>query len=296
MSNHPSRPRCLAALAALLVAPACWADSVSGQFQLGSTVMKPAEVAAFRIRNEFNPREYTTYVMLTTLPVQREAIAKDTDPYTTAINDDAVRDADYLAFHVDGKNVVGMNAHVGGTQYLDSSGTIMGDKGSLVATCTSNTVERVACTVKSAKPVKTGDDASWAVDVSFDSAVLSRTPGKPLPKDGGEPGKVLLQLVEAARGDDLGKIIALLAPGEAEDYQRDYNTPEENLESAKQMFEFTLPKQPKITGGELTDENTALVEVEGVPYPGSRVLYIVTMQRTDGRWGYLGSQRAGMLD
>ena len=282
-------------LATLMVPAAALADSVSGQFELGDTVVKPTEVAAFRVRDQFNPRAFTTYVMLTTRPVDRETIAKDTDPYATAINDEAVRDADYLAFHVDADATVGMNAHVGGTQYIDSSGKIMGSKGSLAANCSQNTVERIACTVKSAKPVKTSDGA-WAVDVSFDSAVLARVPGKPLPKDGGEPGKALLALVEAAKGDDLAKIIAQLAPGEAEDYQRDYNTPAENLASAKQMFEFTLPKQPQITGGELIDENTALLEVEGVPYAGSRVLYLVTMLRTDGRWGYSGSQQAGMLD
>ena len=290
-----TRTPLLAALAGLAIAPGAWADSVSGQFTLGGNSVKPAEVAAFRVRDQFNPREFTTYVMLTATPVDKATIAKDTDPYTTAINDEAVRDADYLAFHVDADGTVGMNAHVGGTQYIDSSGKIMGSKGALAATCSTNTPERVACTVKNAKPVKTSD-GEWAVDVSFDSAVLSRAPGKPLPKDGGEPGKVLLALVEAAKGDDLAKIIALLAPGEAEDYQRDYNTPAENLASAKQMFEFTLPKKPKITGGELIDENNALVEVEGEPHEGMRMLYLVTMQRTDGRWGYLGSQQAGMLD
>jgi hypothetical protein len=295
MTSLSLRTSLFAAVAALLVAPPGHADSVSGHFELDGKSLAPTEVAAFRVRDQFNAREFTTYVMLTTQPVDREAIAKDTDPYTTAINDEAVRDADYLSFHVDAGGTASMNAHVGGTQYIDSSGKIMGATGGLVATCSTNTPERVACNVKSAKPVKTMDGEAWTVDVSFDSAVLSRAPGKPLPKDGGEPGKVFLGLVEAAKGNDLGKIVALLAPSEAEDYQRDYNTPEENLASAKQMFEFTLPKQPKITGGELPDADTALLEVEGVPYEGSRVLYIVTLQRTGGRWGYLSSNQAGML-
>ena len=285
-----------AALIGLAAADFCHADSVSGQFELGGKVMKPTDVAAFRIRDQFNAREFTTYVMLTTKPVDREAIAKDTDPYTTAINDEAVSDADYLAFHVDPDNKVGVNAHVDGVQYIDSSGKIMGQPGSLVALCKSNTPARVTCSVKTAKPVKSMDGPTWSLDVQFDAEVLARTPGKPLPKDGGEPGKAFKAFAAAAAGDDLDQILALLVPSEAEDYQDDYNTKEENLASAKQMFGFTVPKQPKITGGELVDDDTAILEVEGSPYEGSRFLYLVTMQRHDGRWLYEMSQQAGMLD
>jgi hypothetical protein len=241
MTASALRHAIAAGLAGLLFAQAASADSVSGQFELDGKALTPSEVAAFRIRDQFNPREFITYVMLTTRPVQREAIAADSDPYTAAINDDAAMHADYLAFFVRANGETSMN-------------------------------------------------------VSFDSAVLSRPAGKPLPKDGGEPGQTLLALVAAAQGDDLSKIIALLTPGEAEDYQRDYNTPEENLANAKQMFDFTLPKQPKITGGELLDDNTALLEVEGVPYEGTRILYLVRIERHDGRWGYASSQRVGMLD
>jgi hypothetical protein len=271
------------------------ADSVGGQFVLGANALKPTEVAAFRIRDQFNPRQFETYVMLTTQPVNRDAISKDTDPYTTAINDDAVRDADYLAFTVSSDGKVSMNAHVGGTQYIDSSGKIMGQKGSLVASCSSNTSTRVACSIKVDKPVKAMDSPAWSVDVQFDSAVLSRAAGKPIAKDGGEPGKAFLALVGAAQGDDLAKIIALLAPGEAEDYQRDYNTPEDNLSNAKSTLGFQLPKKPKITGGEFTDDDTALLEVEGVPYEDGRMLYIVEMLRSDGRWGFSSARIVGML-
>ncbi len=271
------------------------ADSVSGQFALGDNTLKPTEVAAFRIRDQFNPRQFETYVMLTTQPVNREAIGKNTDPYTTAINDDAVRDADYLAFTIGSDGEVGMNAHVGGTQYIDSSGKIMGQKGSLVASCSSNTTERVSCSVQVAKPVKSMDGPTWSVDVNFDSAILSRAPGKPIAKDGGDPGKAFLALVAAAQGDDLAKILALLAPGEAEDYQRDYNTPEENLKDAKTTLGFRLPKKPKITSGELLNDDTAQLEVEGVPYEDGKMLYLVEMLRTDGKWGFNSASVAGML-
>lgn len=271
------------------------ADSVSGQFALAGKALKPTEVAAFRIRDQFNPRLFQTYVMLTTQPVDREAIGKDTDPYAVAINDKAVQDADYLSISVAGDGKTSLNAHVGGTQYLDSSGMIMGEPGSLIVNCTANTTEHVACNVKVAKPVKLMDGTTWTMDVNFDSAVLSRPAGKPIAKNGGEPGKVFLALVAAAQGNDLGKIIALLSPGEAEDYQRDYNTPEENLSEAKSTLGFQLPKQPKITGGELINDDTAILEVEGVPYEDGKMLYLVEMHRTDGHWGFDSAHSVGML-
>lgn len=288
--------RCmLLVLANAALSHAVLADSVSGTFKLGDQVLKPTEVAAFRVRDQFNPRQRETYVMLTTKAVNREAIAKDSDPYAMAINDDAVRDADYLSLSVEASGKVTMNAHVGGTQYLDSSGEIMHQPGSLIANCTTNTPERVACSVKVAAPVKSMDGPAWTIDVTFDTAILSRPAGKPVAKDGGEPGKAFLALVAAAQGNDLGKILALLTPGQAEDYQRDYNTPEENLESAKSTLGYQLPKKPKVTGGEMPDDNTALLEVEGVPYEDGKMLYIVEMQRTDGHWGFSSAHIAGML-
>ena len=62
------------------------------------------------------------------------------------------------------------------------------------------------------------------------------------------------------------------------------------------MLNLTLPKQPRITGGELLDDNIALLEVEGVPNPGMRMLYLVRLERHEGRWGYAYSTPVGMLD
>lgn len=271
------------------------ADGVSGTFNLDGKDMLPTHVAAFRVRDQFNPREFETYVMLTANPVDRAAISASIDPYTTAINDPAVMHDDYLALSVKANGEVGLNAHVGGTQYIDSSGKVMMQQGSLVATCTGNTTTQVACSVKTLKPVKTMDGPSWTIDVTFDSVVSGRAPGKPVAKGGGEPGTAFLALVAAAQGDDLAKITALLTPDEAADYARDYNTPEENLAEAKSTLGFQLPKQPKITGGEMLGEDTALLEVEGVPYADGKMLYLVEMQRHDGRWGFSGAHVAGML-
>ncbi len=271
------------------------AGPVSGQFVLDGKTVPVREVAAFRMRDQFNPRTLETHVMLTAKPVNRAAIAAALDPYTAAINDPAVLDADYIAFSVRTNGETSVNAHVGGTQYIDTSGTIMGQPGSLVANCRENTPTRIACSVKTAKPVKTMDGPTWSMDLTFEADVLSRAPGKPLPKDGGAPGKALLDLRAAIGGKDLAKILALLTPGEAKSYQEDWRTPAENLASAKDILDAQLPKKPKITGGELLADDRAVLEVEGVPYENGRMLYLIEMRLVNGHWVYEQSGVAGML-
>jgi len=272
------------------------AGTVSGQFVLGGKPFKPTEVAAFRIRDQFNPREFETYVMLTTKPVDKAKIKASLDPYTTAINDPAVsgRTNDYIALSVHPNGTTSINAHIGGVQYVDTSGKMMGQQGSLHAGCKENGLTRVACSVE-AKDVKTMDGPSWTVDVTFESDVYSRPPGKSMAKDGEAPGKALLALRTAAAGNDLAKILALVTPARAKSYNEDYNTPAENLKSTKETLDMTLPKQPKITGGEWLSDDSALLEVEGKPFPSSRMLYLVEMQRVNGKWLFAQASPAGLL-
>ena len=279
-----------------LVSMSVQAAAVTGDFTLGGKPLKPAEVAAFRIRDQFAPREFETYVMLTTRPVDKQKISGSLDAYATAINDPAVSgQADYIALsvHKDGKTTV--NAHVGGVQYVDSSGTIMGQQGSLSATCKENTPARVACTVKTMKEVKPADGSGWTLDVSFDSDVLMRPVGKPMGANGEAPGKALFALRTAIAGNDLGKLLALLTPETGKRYNEDYNTPEENLKSAKEILDVRVPKQPKITGGEWLADDHALLEVEGMPFPNSRMLYLVEMRRVGEKWVYDDATPVGML-
>jgi hypothetical protein len=274
---------------------AAYANSFSGQFVLDGKTVPMHEVAAFRVRDQFNPRTVETYVMLTAKPVDRAAISAAIDPYAVAINDPAVRDDDYLAFSVRANGETSVNAHVGGTQYLDTSGTIMGQRGSLIASCRENTPARIACSVKTAKPVKPMDGPAWSMDLSFEADVLSRRPGKPLAKDGEAPGKALLALRAAVGGNDLAKILPLLTPEQAKSYQEDWRTPAENLASAKEILDIRLPKKPTITGGELVADDHAVLEVEGVPYENGHMLYLVEMRLVNGHWVYEQSSVAGML-
>lgn len=282
------------ALSAAMAGPAMAAD-VQGSFVLDGKALQPSEAAAFRIRDQADPRQYETYVMLTTTPVDRAHIAAAIDPYSAAINDKAVRGVDYLAFSIDADGRTGMNAHVGGVQYLDTSGNMMGMQGALISKCTENGT-RIECTVKTDKPVTTPSGPSWTLNVRFATEVSVRKPGTALAKDGAAPGKAFLQLVAAVGASDLARILALLPPDEAENYRVDWQTPEENLESAKESLGFHLPKNPRITGGELVSNDEAVLEVEGVPFEDAKMLYLVRMRQIDGRWLYDRTTVAGILD
>jgi len=294
--RFPKRPLlALLAVASTGLSAPVLADSVSGRFELEGKAVEPAHVAAFRIRDQSDPYQHMTYVMLTASPVQRDAIAAATDPYAVAINDPAASGTDYLSFSVDGSGEVQINARVDGVQYVDSSGRIMGQQGSLSADCTSNTAERVVCTVRTTKPVKTMSGPTWTLDVSFDSEVRGRKPGKPVARGGGDPGKALMALVQALDGDDLDAILALLSAGRGEMFRASYNTPEENLVSAKSFLDHTVPKQPKIASGEHLADDHVILEVEGTPYEDTRMLYLVEMKREEGRWVMDASRVAGFL-
>jgi hypothetical protein len=295
MTATPPAAACLVFAAVAWLAPPAAAQTVTGEFTLGGTTLRPKHVAAFRVRDPNAPRTIVTYVMLTLTPVDTARIAADLDPYATAINDPAVMRADYLALHVTASGEARLNAHVKDTQYLDATVPAMGMPPGLAATCTENTPTRIACTVKTPKPVKPVDGPSWTLDVTFAAAVASRAPGTPMPAGGGPAGEALLALVQAVGGTELAGILARMTPDQARSYQADYNTPAENLASAKDVLGVRLPKQPRITGGELLAPDRALLEVEGTPFPGTTMLYVVEMRQLDGAWRYASSSTAGIL-
>jgi len=158
MSNALPRAACTV-LFAILASPAL-AGTVSGVFTTKGEQFKPAHVTAFRTGDD-------TTVMLSANALDGKSIAKSSDPYFSAINDPAVHGLDFITFTVNGKGIVQMNATLDQVQNIDSSGSLFGTQGSLVANCTANTKEHVACHVSSAGNPK------WTLDNTFDSTVFS---------------------------------------------------------------------------------------------------------------------------
>lgn len=271
------------------------AGPVTGEFVIDGRVLPTAHVVAYRVRDFSDARRYSTHVMLTARPVDREAIANADDPRTTAINDEAVANDDFITFLVDPDGKVSMNASVGGVQYLDSSGLIMGERGSLVAECQDNTAQRIACAIRTAEPVKSLDGPTWSMDLRFDTGIVSSPTASPLPADGGAAGRAFDALMTALQEASLEAILAGLVPEQAGYYSADYLPEADRLDSVRNLFEYSLPKQAKVTGGTQLNAETAMLEVEGMADGDTRMLYAVRMEQHAGRWGYASSRVLGLL-
>jgi hypothetical protein len=270
-------------------------ESVQGQFLIGGKKVAIAKVSAFRTRDGLNARNFETLVLLTPVAINADAIKNELDPYVAAINDLDLNDTDYVQFSVQADDVVRMNAKIGGVQYLDTSGKMVGWVGSLKATCSVNTAEHVTCEVATLKPIKSMDGPTWETKFSFDAPVLSRARGGAIAAGGGEAGKALLALFAAHKAKNKTALLAQLSAEDAADYSADWRTPEENLKALVERFDWSLPKKPKIISGEQVDAQTVLLEVEGVPYDNVKMLYLVKMHKVDGNWRFDSNTTLGML-
>ena len=172
MATIAFRKWCLPLL--LAISAPVLADSVSGQFALDGKPLKPNEVAAFRVADDFHPGKMSTLVMLTATAVNKAAIAKSSMPESAAINDPATQKTDFIQVFVsdDSDGLVSVNATLGGVQYADS--TRMG----LVASCMTKTPAHIACTIKTNGPVKLMDGKTYVFDLAFDSTVTAKTAEK----------------------------------------------------------------------------------------------------------------------
>lgn len=278
-----------------LATTAARADSVSGQFELDGKLLAPNEVAAFRVRNQTSPRDFETYVLLTTKAVNRELIRVSVDPRAQAHNDEAVIRGDVIALHVQANDKITLKTRFSGKQYVDSSAALPGQPPVLVASCSVNSAVRVACRVSTDKVVSAALAQAWSVNLSFDTAVLTHAVGKPLPRDGGAPGDALRALVAGLNGNDFDAILALLSEGAAVDFQESWRSPAENLKVARTVLGKTMPQRPLVTGGELWTNDHAVLEVEGTTSQGIKLLYLVEMRRVHGQWVFDSSRSVGTL-
>lgn len=82
----------------------------------------------------------------------------------------------------------------------------------------------------------------------------------------------------------------------AADFDASYNSPEENLESARDRMQTSLPPSSgEIRGGTLYGDE-AIVELQGEVYEGTQALYRVRLLRLDGRWVFDAGIMAGLLE
>jgi hypothetical protein len=230
-------------------------------------------------------------VVLSEQAVDASAAIASLQPHTQAINQDALKDRDYILLWVAPDGHVSMNATFGKTmtQFLDAVGD------SLQATLTVNTPERVAGRVFTLKPVQTMSGDTYSVDLTFDTAVKRPPEGTPLGAGGGAPGKALEGFLATVKKGQWPAIKAGLSPTAIEMFEKSYNSAEENASGLADILQAWLPKSGlKITGGTQRVEEADL-EIEGEMFPGTRALYLARMRQAGGQWQFEIATMVGML-
>lgn len=271
------------------------ADSVKGSFVAkgGKTAgtIAPKAVAAFAVRDRRDMRTPVAEVVLSEQAVDAAAASESLLPHTQAINQDVLKDRDYILLWVAPDGHVSMNATFGKTmtQFLDAVGD------SLQATLSVNTPDRVAGRVFTTKPVQTMGGDTYTVDVTFDTAVQRLPAGTSLGAGGGGPGKALGAFLASVKKGQWPAIKNALSPSAVEMFDKSYNSPEENASDLADTLQAWLPKSElKIAGGTQRGE-VADLEIEGEMFPGSPALYLARMRQVGGEWRFESATMVGML-
>jgi hypothetical protein len=171
---------CLLIVFGAVLSPTAHAGSVNGQFVLDGKPFKPAEVAAFRVRDPADQSKLLTYVVLTAKPVNADKIKNSPDPvHSLRYGPEAL--GDHLGIWIHADNTIEVAAHVDGDAFTEEAypeGS-PGVPGLLTGTCKVNTATHVTCNVKTKKPSKTRDDKTCTLNLTFDTDVLTSPPVKP---------------------------------------------------------------------------------------------------------------------
>jgi hypothetical protein len=279
---------CLAATASAVPA---FAGPASGSVKSPTGTISPKQAIAYAVRDMRNARNSRIEVMLTDVAVDTSSLADDLDRHMTAINFKELSDRNYVLLWIAPDNNVSMNATYSKTmtQYVNDI------SGGLKAELTTNTPTKVEGRVFSPSPLKTFDGETYTVDVKFSADVIPALTGTALPAGGGDPAKALATFLAAVKAKNWPGIKAGFSPKALPMWDKDYNTPQENAESVADIFTARLPMQNlKVTGGQLLNPTTAVLEVEGERF-GSRNLALVKMVKTGAAWQFEESAPMGMV-
>lgn len=285
------KPFVLAVSLVLAAATLVSAGPASGTVVSKTGTISPKYAIAYVVRDARNPRGTRVELLLTDVAIDGDRLKDDLDRHVAAINFDEIRDRNYLLLWVNGATSVTMNATYSKTmtQYINDTA------GGLKADLTTNTPARIEGRIYSTQPFKTFDGDTYTIDVKFSADVVAAPTGTPLPAGGGEAGQALTTFLRAITAKNWPAIKAGLSPKALPMYDRDYNTPAENADSAADIFNARLPMtNVKVAGGQLLSPTVAVLEVEGERF-GSRNLSVVRMVKTGATWQFEESAPVGAL-
>ncbi|MBD8526387.1 hypothetical protein [Pseudomarimonas arenosa] len=251
---------------------------------MGAINLTPDHIVAIRAPDSSNPRQDRTIVFLSNTAMDEAALTNQRDAYVSAINDPALNEQNYLTVFIADDGHASVNAKVGDVQYVESTKPIFGEPGSLKLECQERSAAKLDCRVWVDGPVKVESGDPWTLDMKFSAAVIPKLSGKAIAADGGEAGKALMAFAKALKGDSLDAVFEHMSEGLIAQYNADYQSAEENLESLKSVWSSRMPEKLKISGGEQVSEELIFIRGEGEMFPGMNALYEFDMRRRDGRW------------
>jgi hypothetical protein len=288
-----SRVSVLVASAVLMLNPHAYAaNTASGSVNVQKVGgISPKFSAGYLVRDQRNARTTQTEILLSEVTIDPAAMQNALDPHMIAINLDALNDRNYVLLFVRADGWVGMNATFskGMTQFLNDT------TGGLKAEFTARTATRIDGHVFSPSPLKSMDGTTYTVDLRFGVDVPAPPAGTALASGGGDPGKALTAFLAASQKKNWAAIKAGSSPDALKTFDKSYNSPAENADSAADLLKAWIPLQKMtITGGQLRG-NVAILDVEGELFPGQLGLSLVQMVKTGTVWQFDRAARAGMV-
>lgn len=267
------------------------AGPASGTVKSATGTITVKHAIAYVVRDSRNARQTRVELLLTDVPVDGASFVDDLDPHVMAINAEPLRDRNYLLLWIGADGAATMNATYSATmtQYLNDA------SGGLKTELKTNTPGEIEGRVFSPSPLKTMNGPTYTVDVTFSADVLRPRAGTPLPAAGGDPGKAFMAFVGAVGKKNWNAIKAAMSPRQLPMYDKSYNTPKENVDSAADILNVRLPMTKiKVTGGSLIGADTAVLEVEGERF-GSPSMSLVRMVKTGAVWQFDDSAPLGSV-
>jgi hypothetical protein len=281
-----------AGVALSTIAPVYAANTAAGSVDVQKLgAISPTFSAGFIVRDQRNARTSQTEIMLSEVAIDPTEMQHAFDPHMVAINLDALKDRNYILLFIRADGRVAMNATFSKTmtQFLNDS-----DDG-LKVDFTARTATRVDGHVYSAAPLKTMDGTTYTVDVRFGVDISAPPAGTALPAGGGDPGKALTAFLAAAQKKNWPAIKAGSSPDALKMFDKSYNSPAENADSAADLLKAWIPSQKmKVAGGEVRGD-VAVLDVEGELFAGQFGLSRVQMVKTGAVWQFDRAARAGLV-
>ena len=288
-----SRVSVLVACALLMLNPHAYAaNTASGSVNVQKAGdISPKFSAGYLVRDQRNARTTQTEILLSEVTIDPAAMQNALDPHMIAINLDALNGRNYVLLFVRADGWVGMNATFskGMTQFLNDTTS------GLKAEFTARTATRIDGHVFSPSPLKSMDGTTYTVDLRFGVDVAAPPAGTALASGGGDPGKALTAFLAASQKKNWAAIKAGSSPDALKTFDKSYNSPAENADSAAALLKAWIPLQKmNITGGQLRG-NVAILDVVGELFPGQLGLSLVQMVKTGAVWQFDRAARAGMV-